>query len=292
MSEFYGRAISPQPDEPLVIVEEGWDPRLGRTVTYEWRGRETEIRLMQAAQEALGRRTTLRIPAFVGGEFVLNVVAGASENQPVDEALSDIWELDGNSLEKSIWELPVVAEQFDQITSDVGGGISKTTAIAFVKRAIIAFVEGDDQIKGLSGNTFDLTDEWLFGQAGELSLIGVDPEVFREVAHSLAMGLESWPIPQFVLRRTRVVLNGTSIKPDFKLVLKPLRLATLQSEEKMPDTLLFELQEMPVQGLAAAEGIWVKQTPTVRQTGPDKWTIIEEWWHADRALPFIYGNPV
>src|SRR5690242_10333120 len=140
---FLGAPISPGPGEPLVIVEEGWDPRSGRSVTYEWRGREQEIRRMQEIQEGLGRRTSLRIPAFDGDAFVLNATAGASENQPPDEALSDIWELDGNSLEKSIWELPVVANEFDSIQGDTGGGVTKTTAIAFIKRAIIAFVEGE-----------------------------------------------------------------------------------------------------------------------------------------------------
>jgi hypothetical protein len=290
---FTGSSITPGIGEPLVIVAEGWDQRYGKTVTYEWRGNETAVRLKQTEQQGLGRRTELRVPAFETGPFILQATAGASEDQSADEPLSTTWELDANSLEKSIWDLPVVSDQFEQITDDVGGGVSKTTAIAFVRRSILAFVQGDEEIVGLSGNTFPLTYDWLFAADGALSTAGVDPDVFKEVAHLLSKGVETYPVSQFVLRKTRVVFDGTSIRPDYQHVLKPMTLATLRAHEEVPTTLLFALDGMPRQGdTTIAEGIWLKQTPTVQQTGSDKWTITEEWWHADRAEPFIYGNPV
>lgn len=257
-----------------------WSRRNGWQITYRSLGTQAEVEARAIVHKAAGASIEIEPPGEGAAEWMVKGTYGADPDTSPDEPIFDDWELDGNTLEKSVWEMPSVAAEFEKIRDDVGGGVTRAQASAFLRRLITAFIRGDDEIKGMSGNEFELTYEFVLES---LETIGLARAPFDDLIYLLSKGHETFPLPQFVLRRTRKYPDGTNFKGDYALVFKALTLSTLRTQEEIPETLLFNLPE---------GGIWVKQTPTMKRSSSTQWTFTEEWWHADFAEPRIYGAPL
>lgn len=253
MTTFYGQAV---------IVElpdvRTYDPRTGWRVTKRWRGIPAAIR--QKMQEAVsaGLQCSLE-PNDEGGYDTLSASYGVDLYDSTNAALADQWTLQGNDLEKSIWEHVAFKAELAKITD--------LKHLAQFKKDIADLVNGE----------FDEEDE-----VTPASLIpagySISSTVIESFVRSLLAGVDSYLVSQYVLRHTVTVASGSSIRASYTGVGYVYSTAQIVAIENIPNNLIFSLPE----------GVWLKRTPTVDQVTYDRWQITQEWWHADAYDPFIY----
>lgn len=250
---FHGDAITQDPDVKI------WDPRTGWTIRRPWRGTPSALANQQLALQIQGIRSEYEPAGPEGGYDTLFGIFGAEETQPIDQTVTDQWDLLGNMLEKDLWTHPKVKAMFDQLLEPPNDpeGIPTDTYIAY-KQDIDALVAGSKTFADLA---------WW-------------PDAFpntKKFVRALMRGVTSFPVSQYVLRNTRILASNYSIRPVYTRVGKVMTTAQVQSIYNPPATLKFALPD----------GYWVEQTPNCEQDG-DKWQLTREWWHADDYDPFIY----
>lgn len=99
---------------------------------------------------------------------------------------------------------------------------------------------------------------------------------FRDL---LAKGVQGFTVSQYVLRRTGTVpldWNGQFAMTNVGKVYTST--SQLETEESVPATLNFVMPS----------GQWLKRTPSIRQQRDGRWTINNEWWHADEWSDLLY----
>lgn len=281
MSEYRGIDLIQDPDKI------SWTPRGGFTIGRPFRGSQTQIQKAQVA--ALAARDAFDLnPGVEGALWEIVIYFGADENQPADVPISDTWELDGNTLEKELWELPWVRAEFDSITDDRTGNptgdprLASAACINWIRRNIEAFIRGESKTTSLDPAEIDLTYANLISYGFSY---GFHKDALIELVRLYGRGVKAFPVSQFVLRRTRVLAknydrgNLTDIYDD---IFKRRTTSSLESSEAIPGDIRFIMPQ----------GEWVKQTPDMLQTSATKWTLKEEWWHADKWEKEIYGDLV
>jgi hypothetical protein len=242
-----------------------WDPRIGFTIIRRYRGSLTQIQIVEANAKASNLRVQIE-PDIEGGFGVVSVWYGAESTQPADVPLADTWELVGNDLEKDLWELPKVINALAPFV------ISDRRQI---KADVEAWLAGTLVVNGIP-----VTDWTDFCTRSEFTQSQND--VLTDLVTDRIRGVEAWTVSQWVLRRTLIIAANSTIKPALADVGRVRSTTTLKAEENIPSTVKFDLPE----------GFWLKRTPTFTQTAADKWTISQEWWHADNYSELIYGAPV
>lgn len=166
--------------------------------------------------------------------------------------LNDTWELDGNDLEKSIWELPKVVEQMER-TADLSDR-------ATIRQNIESFVRGESS-------------------DGATAPAGFDSEVYEALVASLLNGVEAFSVSTYVLRRTLTLTANTEVAPGFANANKIFsRAQLLSAEPTIPDNLQSSLPE----------GVWLKKTPTASQQSDGRWVYRVEYWWAEEYDEFLY----
>lgn len=249
-----------------------WDPRTGWVITRRFRGQKEFLLAYEAAHKSAGAKTDWE-PTDDGALAVLRATYGAEETQAPGEALSERWELVGNDLEKSLWELPKVVAELAKIVQDT----ARPMKIAMLKTNVERLSKGNSTLLDINGDE-DKQDDPVPYFLNIVLLMGLDPAVFLSLICTLASEVTSWTISQWVLRCTKVIANNSTIKPSLLNVGKVYGTEQLRTAELIPSTIKFDLPS----------GYWLKRTPTIEQTAADKWTISQEWWHADAYDPFIY----
>lgn len=255
----------------------GWDPRSGDIIHRRWRGTPTEIAAAKASLRTAGIRYQVE-PTDDGGYQVIGAYYGAEDTQPPGEPLSDQWTLDGNDIEKSLWELPAVRAELDKILITNYRDpiqLALMAGLHELRPMMEAYARGEQKWTQPNGTEVDLTVGYIYGF---VMTIGLDPAVLMPLLLSLTKGVESYTVSQWVLKHTLVIAANSTIKPSKTNIGKMYATASLIEAESIPNTLRFDLPD----------GYWLKRTPTVDQTAADKWTISQEWWHADAYDPFIY----
>lgn len=264
MSEFYGSGLE------QLESEYEFDPRSGYTEIKRWRGAPEKI-AEQMAVFALSRTRHSVSEEDEGGHQILRAWFGVTESQPAEQAIADIWSLVGNDLEKPIWTIDKVQAELNKANDP--------HSLALIKSDIEKLLEGETETVDANGNTQTLSLEYILSGCDSL---GIDRTVIRGLINSLAKGVESKSISQFVLRRVLVVASNTSIKPAYDGVNKIWTTENLNTDPstggEIPGTILFVLPG----------GYWLKRTPTVEQQTYDKWQITQEWYHADQYDSFVY----
>ena len=174
-------------------------------------------------------------------------------SQPSDpNHVTSLWTLQGNDLEKSLWEHPKVVAVLDAM-DDAG--------LAQFRQDIAAALEKH-------------TPPSLASFSSNATLVAFYRELLR--------GTESFNVSQYVLRHTQTVPPNSNVKPSLTNVGKVFSTTLLSTAESIPGTILFTLPD----------GSWLKRTPTVEQTGNGKFQITQEWWHAIAYSPFLYETAV
>jgi len=254
--EFYGTNATGE------VRGYSWNPRTGYQQIVVYTG--TPDALEAISSSAISNGYSVRyVPDSQGGYSSLEVTYGAAETQDPAVPLSDEWSLEGNDLEKSIFEHPNALAEFEQWPF----GLSDPSIAPF-RSTVERYVRGE--IESLEDELATLINALKRPQILDLA---------HEMAAILGMGVESFTVSQYVLRRTRIVTSTTDIKPVVTNTGKVYSQAAMESEEGgIPATLKFNLPD----------GVWLKRTPTVTQYGADKWQIVQEYWHADRFLTWLY----
>jgi hypothetical protein len=262
-----------------------FDPRGGWTITQRWKGSQTAINLL--SETLLGVRFVIT-PSDDGGDFILEATTADIENQPTDVPLSDIWELDGNMLEKELWHLPWMRAEWDSIKDNRNGNptgdprLSSASCINWIRKNIEAFINGQEKTITLDPEERPLTYAELHQ---DCLAYGLHEEAFLKIIHLYAAGVKAFPVAQFVLKRTRTVASNFAafnLPNIYDDVFKRRTTDSLSGAYPVPGALIFALPA----------GEWVKQTPSAKQVSATKWAISEEWWHADKWEPEIYGEPI
>lgn len=268
--KFYGHA-----DANELASVRSWHPRTGWSITRRWTGNPAALDTIQAQLLADGVPID-RDPGERGGFGRISGTFGADTDQPEDQPLSDNWSLVGNDLEKTLWELPQVVAETSKIPGD---DTTKIQRLARLKADIDALVRGQTTTTGDTGEEIDLTVDQLMLVVAAL---GMSTTVFLGLMKSMAAGVESWSVSQFVLRNVRVLAKnfGSSLKPNYDNVGKVLTTATLKQQEQVPSVLPFDIPE----------GVWLKRTPTADYESADKTVVTREFWHADSYDKFVYGE--
>jgi hypothetical protein len=260
----------------------GWDPRTGSSYQRRWQGTPTAVAAQAAALQAAGIKYQIEEPHGEGSYQIVTGYYNADEAQPAGEAIADNWDLDGEDLEKTLWEHPKTVAIFEAITAFNSG----TPELASRDRAYLrswceAAARNDPDPPLGYGGSDPATEPGIITKA---AFIGVTSPTnvanLKLLIRDLAAGTEAWSISRYVLRHTLTVPWGSTIRPAYTNVGKMMTTSSLIATEHPS---LFLLDDLPA-------GYWLKRTPKVTQSGPGRWNIIQEWWHADAFSPFIYDN--
>lgn len=250
----------------------GYDPRLGDYKIRVFRGTEADIATLKAEFRLQGVKVETESDPDRHW-WTLNATIG---NDGDTDPLADSWELDGNDLDKSIWELPEIVEVTHapiDVTSPTA--VEKATWWREFRAAVTAFVEGRRTIETDNGETVDLNMDRLISSG---LLLGLDQAAVIVLVLSLLQGVEVFPVSQWVLKRRTIVGRGARIKPSKSNVNRIFTVEQLRTMEGLPESLPFDIPA----------GVWAKKTPKFPQIAADKWAIDQEYWHADSANPLIW----
>lgn len=231
------------------------------------------------------------VPAYVAGLASLGYgyEIQPSETDPyaivttiTSPELTTTWTLDGNDMEKSIWQLPKVKAMF-QLIPDL-----KTRAK--VRHDIEALVRGEysgSEAKTVATIKADVTAAAIAQPQGP----GIEPalpditgqidDIVDGLIASLVDGVEAFPLSTYVLRKTMVLNPATNVSPAFEDSNKLFTFTRLvQEEPTIPLNLAGILTEI--------RGYWQKKTPQASQAADGRWTYTGEYWWADDYDPFLY----
>ncbi len=233
---------------------ERWTPRGGRVS-------EPRTKMLNASVAAF--TATLRSNGYAYeveplGESPFSIVTtlAVQEDATDTTVLADLWELDGNDLEKSIWELPKVKEQMEAITD--------LTDRAAVRNDVEAIVRGEVEYSWSDASSFSR-------------------DVYDGLIKSLIAGVEAFPVSTYVLRRTITLPSNTALAPAFDYSNKIFTTASLVGYETTIPTNL--RSALPV-------GYWQKKTPTAAQQSDGRWVYRVEYWWASEFDEFLYETAI
>lgn len=271
------------------LIAQGRDPRTGPTFTYQYRGRLAELSALEAAQFALGRKTDLSLPEDGQGACVLNVTTGVdnSSTQDPDAPLVDSWSLDRNLVEKDVWTENKIATVL-RVALPPGGTLEDedTTrkAIARLKRDIDLYVRGEEKTEDEEGTQIDLVPSVILTHLQTLGIANYNTTVTAFIDARLR-GFDADPQFSWVLKRTTVIWRGasTALRPNKDNVGRMFTGPSLQASEGLTDFEIIGL--MP-------KGFWLKVPAKIDRSAPDKWTIEQEFWHAETYEYYKYGKAI
>ena len=182
-----------------------------------------------------------------------------------DTILNDLWELDGNDLEKDYWNAPKVKEFLS-----VGNALQR----ADVKRIVEAFVrEGGD----VNDMIKEVARALTVGASNTLSV--EEDAVLNLIVADLVAGTQSFAVAAYVLRRTVTVPAGTTLAPSFGNANKIFTSAQLVATET---TIPLNLRA------SLPAGYWQKKTPTASQQPDGRWSYRVEYWWAEEYSTMLY----
>jgi hypothetical protein len=236
--------LTEQPTEREYIPAQGWQ------TVREWHGSEAAVDGFSSQLVQFGYRLRrFRVEGIIYGLEAQIPDAQDGSAPPVDPDDDQLvtWELVGNDLNKSIFD----HDNFSDVTS-------VTAADQQTLRDI-----RDGTTKHTEAAATDLT-----GNA----------EKFRVL---LSKGVQSFPISQYVLRKTSTVpLNWAGQQAMTNVGDVYTSTSQMETAEGVPNDLKFIMPE----------GKWLKRTPTIRQQRSGRWQINSEFWHADDASDVLYDE--
>lgn len=179
--------------------------------------------------------------------------------------LNDLWELDGNDLEKDYWSAPAVKEF-----------LSGTNAFqkADIRRIVETYVrEGGD----VTDMRRDVARALTVGARDTLT--SAEDQTLSLIVSDLIAGTQSFATAAYVLRRLVTVPANTALGPSFQNANKIFTQSQLFSAE--PTIPLNLRATLP-------DGVWQKKTPQARQQPDGRWQYAVEYWWAEEYSTMLY----
>lgn len=252
--------------------ERGYTLQTGHTVDRRWKGTEAECQAYLDALVAAGGVVNARIVHDAGGYYILTVsysAASASDGGGSAPASGDsvitIWTRERSRIEKSLWTVPAVVAVLNAVA--VPSGENATSAKAAVRRDIEAYLRREIDSEVLESS---------------LGRYGVDNQTaLRQLMSEFALGVESYPLDQFVIRRTQTGPLSYLINDD----------AT--ANQIWTRNTLIAQSTMPADFKARVPtGYFLQSAAGLQQIDLYRWQITQEWDHADSFSTWLYGNAI
>lgn len=257
----------------LTGVHYRYDQQKGWVVDYEYAGTAGGIDALVATS---GDADQIDSKQDGASRTAVITYAGSDPiNGNGGEEVFDTWELLGNDIEKDAYQHP------EAYRISVKG-------IAEVRNAVKTAEDNPDW----SGFATSETNNDVAGAAEVL---------FIHQMHKI----DGFLIPQYVLRRTSTVPTRSNVKASFTNTFKIHTTAQLKAAESIPASILFSVDEIDShlpsvptdefnypRTMELKDGRdkdstmplmkwgWLKRTPTVSQTGGNKFSLTYEYWHA------------
>ncbi len=266
-----------QPTLTELTALPSWDPRTGDTIQRRWRGTPVAVEAQRVVLRAAGIRYQVEAPED-GGFQVISGYYGAAETQPTNEAISDMWDLEGEDLELAIWEhwkWTAICSYADVDT--------KAEYVAKVRAWIEALARGERTWTDDDGTTLVLSQAEIIDNATVLlNLTGHTDELawLKLLIQDFQSGVEAFPQSRWVLRRTMTVAEGTVIRLDLTNIGRVFTTAVLIADNSIDPDIQADLPT----------GYWVKRTPKKLNVGSGKYTLQYEWWFAEEYSHFVYDT--
>lgn len=229
---------------------ERWTPRGGRVSEPRTKMLNTSVPSFTANLRSNGY--AYEVEPLGESPFSIVTTLAVQEDATDTTVLADLWELDGNDLEKPIWELPKVKAEINK-TEDL-------TERSTIRYNIEQFVRGESTEGATTPTNFD-------------------PAVYTALLKSLISGVESFPVSTYVLRRTITLPANTALAPAFLYSNQIFSTASLLGyETTIPANLKSTLPA----------GYWQKKTPTAAQQSDGRWVYRVEYWFTEEYDEFLY----
>lgn len=240
-----------------------WTPRGGFITNPRTKLLNTSVASFTASLRANGY--AYEVEPLGESPYSIVTTLAVEPDATADTILNDLWELDGNDLEKDYWSAPAVEGWLAALD---------LTQRANVRAIVERYVrEGGDQS--------DFENEVagaLAGGAGT-GLNPSDKAILDLIVSDLAAGTQSYAIAAYVLRRSVTVPAGTTLAPSFGNANKIFTSAQLVATET---TIPLNLR------VALPDGYWQKKTPTASQQPDGRWVYRVEYWWAEEYSTMLY----
>jgi hypothetical protein len=241
-----------------------WTPRGGFITNPRTKLLNTSVASFTASLRANGY--AYEVEPLGESPYSIVTTLAVEPDATADTILNDLWELDGNDLEKDYWSAP-------KIKNDWLGGIDLTQQAA-VRALVERWVrEGGDQTE------FENSVEVIIGGGPVQSISPENKAILDLVVSDLAAGTQSYAIAAYVLRRSVTVPAGTTLAPSFGNANKIFTSAQLVATET---TIPLNLRS------ALPDGYWQKKTPTASQQPDGRWVYRVEYWWAEEYSTMLY----
>jgi len=94
----------------------------------------------------------------------------------------------------------------------------------------------------------------------------------------LITGTEEYQQSAYVLRESKVVSGKNAVQTEFANVNRVETPPTAASSNNL------------IGAISALGGEWLKKAPAIRQISKTKWSVVTEWWWADKWSAVLYGG--
>jgi hypothetical protein len=205
----------------------------------------------------------------------------AGSGDPVNaDPITRVWTLQGNDVEKHIFEHPSFA-----------GLIWRDPVWPTAIEARVRAYKGQLEMveKGRQNQGVSLTANYTLSQSrpSELNPPYPNDATLQALAISLTKlmirNIDTVPQSQYVLRKTETVTNATQLAVSHTYVTRFYTYNSLvATETTLPAAALL--------GLSGLQSLyWLKKTPTVEYTQQGRFTLAQEYWGAVTFETLIYG---
>jgi hypothetical protein len=213
---------------------------------------------------------------------------------------SSLWMLDGNDLEKNIYESDIFKQcetTLDAAATDLGQGFTMR-----VKQAITNYQNGKDKNGSALSDPYttkwDFTDYFGATSDSPLSFLVAGSSItggtnlytdLQSIAKDILKGQEGFAVSQFVLRNTKTTQYNSALIPHYANVNRiwtTANITTLMAGETRPidpptSTVANTLPLLGVLGLSFHHQNGCTAVPMFSNLGNGKWQITKEWFEGD-----------
>jgi len=223
---------------------------------------------------------------------------------------SSLWFLDGNDLEKDLFECPKMKDILDEIENDgaptscAGGELGLT---ARIKASMDGYKNGDDKdgnsIEDFYEKTYQVADYFDIDSCPLVALSVTQLNNLEAIRQDYMKGVEAFTISQYVLRNTKTVqytsaVAATALTPyyaDVNKIWVTSDVTTLMGADTRPidpptSTVAYTLPLIGVLGTVFNTSKWLYRTPDVQELSNGKWQITREWWETTDYSIALYDT--